>query len=116
MAVRPRLLDAVRDFTVEELRGDAPWGWVYMTLHGHYLDHLGVLEPWAGSLRARQADGDPFTDDPRAMDHADFVAQVRHGKSARESAGPCFSQCSKSFDVATASLGTLWLYCVYMST
>lgn len=75
MAVRPRLLDAVRDFTVEELRGDAPWGWVYMTLHGHYLDHLGVLEPWAGSLRARQADGDPFTDDPRAMDHADFVAQ-----------------------------------------
>ena len=42
------------------------WGWVYMTLHGHYLDHLAVIEPWADALRARQADGDPFADDPRA--------------------------------------------------
>lgn len=72
---RPRLLDAARRFSIAEIREDAPWGWVYMTLHGHYLDHLAVIEPWADALRIRQADGDPFLDDPRAVDHADFRAQ-----------------------------------------
>ncbi len=28
-------------------RGD----WVYATLHGHYLDHLAVIEPWTDELR-----------------------------------------------------------------
>jgi hypothetical protein len=42
MAARPRLLGAVHRFTVEELRGDASWGWMYMTLHGHYLGELVV--------------------------------------------------------------------------
>ncbi len=72
---RPRLLDAARRFSTAEIREDAPWGWVYMTLHGHYLDHLAVIEPWADALRIRQVDGDPFLDDPRAVDHADFRAQ-----------------------------------------
>ena len=46
------------------IRGDAAWGWVYLTLHGHYLDHLGVIEPWTDALRVRQIDGDPFVDGP----------------------------------------------------
>ena len=30
-----------------------------MTLHGHQLDHLGLIEPWADRLRERQVEGDP---------------------------------------------------------
>ncbi len=62
------------------LRGDDAWGWVYMTLHGHQLDHLGVVEPWADRLRERQAEGDPFGPDPMigtadaAADQAAFWA------------------------------------------
>jgi hypothetical protein len=76
MAARPRLLGAVHRFTVEELRGDASWGWMYMTLHGHYLDHLGVIEPWADDLRVRQVDGDPFRIDPRVASHAEFATEA----------------------------------------
>ena len=64
-----------RPLSPTAIREDAAWGWVYMTLHGHYLDHLAVIEPWAATLRARQADGDPFVADPRAVDHAAFAAQ-----------------------------------------
>ena len=35
-----------------------------MTLHGHYLDHLTIIEPWADRLRDRQVDGDPFIAHP----------------------------------------------------
>jgi DinB superfamily len=75
VAARPHLLVACHAFPDAVLRGDAAWGWVYMTLHGHYLDHLGVIEPWADALRGRQTDGDPFVDDPRAVDHAAFHAE-----------------------------------------
>ena len=74
-AARPRLLDLAHRLTAETIREDEPWGWVYMTLHGHYLDHLAVIEPWTEELRRRQVDGDPFVADPRALDHAGFVAQ-----------------------------------------
>ena len=74
-AARPRLLALVRRLPAATIRGDAPWGWVYMVLHGHYLDHLAVVEPWTTVLRDRQIDGDPFVADPRAADHAGFVAQ-----------------------------------------
>ena len=30
-----RLLEAAHRLTLEQLRGDDAWGWVYMTLHGH---------------------------------------------------------------------------------
>ena len=46
-----------------------------MVLHGHYLDHLAVIEPWTDAAPARQVDGDPFVADPRAADHAGFRAQ-----------------------------------------
>lgn len=62
---RDRLLTLVRRLTSDTIRSDLAWGWVYMVLHGHQLDHLGVLEPWATSLRRRQAEGDPFLADPR---------------------------------------------------
>jgi hypothetical protein len=72
---RARLLDVARRLTPETIRLDEPWGWVYMTLHGHYLDHLAAIEPWSDELRHRQVDGDPFVADPRASDHAGFAAQ-----------------------------------------
>jgi hypothetical protein len=75
VAARPRLLAAVQRLPSTTIRSDAAWGWVYSTLHGHYLDHLSVVEPWTGELRVRQTDGDPFVADPRAADEADFRAQ-----------------------------------------
>jgi hypothetical protein len=74
-AARPRLLAAARPLPAETIRGHEAWGWVYFVLHGHYLDHLAVIEPWTETLRARQVDGDPFVADPRAADHAGFRAQ-----------------------------------------
>ena len=53
---RPRLLELARRFSPEEIRGDQPWSWLYMTLHGHYLDHLVVIEPWTTDLR-RSSEG-----------------------------------------------------------
>ena len=47
--------------------GDAAWGWVYNVLHGHDLDHLRVIEPWADTLRARQAQNDPFGGHPEPL-------------------------------------------------
>jgi hypothetical protein len=75
-AARPRLLDAAHRLSLDDLRGDDAWGWVYMTLHGHYLDHLTVIEPWAARLRDRQVDGDPFLADPRPADHAGLAADI----------------------------------------
>jgi Mycothiol maleylpyruvate isomerase N-terminal domain. len=74
-ASRRDLLAQVRRLTDDQVRGDEPWVWVYMTLHGHYLDHLGIVEAWADTLQVRQVDGDPFVPDPRPADHAGFVAQ-----------------------------------------
>ena len=62
---RSRLLETARRLSTDTIRSDDAWGWVYMVLHGHYLDHLAVIEPWVRILRARQADGDPFAEDPR---------------------------------------------------
>ena len=74
-AARPRLVELARRLSPIELRSDAAWSWVYLALHGHYLDHLAVIEPWTTTLRARQVEGDPFVSDPRAADHAGFLAQ-----------------------------------------
>jgi len=64
-AARRELLKLARCLPAESIRGDDAWGWVYMVLHGHVLDHLGVVGPWADRLRARQAQGEPFLADPR---------------------------------------------------
>jgi hypothetical protein len=58
-----RLVALVRRLALPTIRSDAAWGWVYLVLHGHVLDHLGVLEPWADQLRVRQVEGDPFAVD-----------------------------------------------------
>jgi hypothetical protein len=60
-----RLVEAAASLPPEVIRSDVAWGWIYYVLHGHRLDHLGVLEPWAARLRARQADCDPFGPDPQ---------------------------------------------------
>lgn len=61
---RLHLLDMLRPVPLQTIRSDAAWGWVYNVLHGHAIDHLRVLEPWADRLRARQAENDPFGPDP----------------------------------------------------
>jgi hypothetical protein len=75
-AARPRLLGAARGLSMDVIRGDEAWGWIYMTLHGHYLDHLSVIGPWTDALVHRQVDGDPFVADPRPVDHAGFAADA----------------------------------------
>ena len=72
---RAALLDVARELPLETIRADEAWGWVYLALHGHRLDHLVVLEPWSDALRRRQADGDPFVDDPRPTTLPEFWAE-----------------------------------------
>jgi hypothetical protein len=64
-STRERLLPVAHRLPLTTIRSDEVWGWVYLVLHGHYLDHLTVIEPWAARLRPRQIEGDPFSDDPR---------------------------------------------------
>jgi hypothetical protein len=61
---RRRLLDRAVTLPLATIRSDAAWGWVYNILHGHAVDHLRVLEPWADHLRARQVENDPLGPDP----------------------------------------------------
>jgi hypothetical protein len=62
-----RALAVARQLPGEEIRSDAAWGWVHQVLHGHELDHLTVLEPWADVLRRRQIGNDPFGRDPQPL-------------------------------------------------
>jgi len=75
-ASHDRLLALSNRFSDAEIRRDDAWGWVYMSLHGHQLDHLGILEPWADRLRERQVEGDPFGSDP-ALGSGDAGADRR---------------------------------------
>jgi hypothetical protein len=61
-----RLVAIVREVPLDTVRTDEVWGWVYLVLHGHYVDHLTVIEPWVARVRPRQVEGDPFLEDPRA--------------------------------------------------
>lgn len=72
---REAILAEAHRLAPEAIRADDAWGWVYQVIHGHYVDHLAVVEPWAEALRRRQIDGDPFVDDPRPDDHVGFRAQ-----------------------------------------
>jgi hypothetical protein len=62
-----RALAVAQRLPLETIRSDAAWGWVHQVLHGHELDHLTVLEPWADALRARQIRNDPFGEDPQPV-------------------------------------------------
>ena len=64
---RETYLPIARPLDLAVIRSDAAWGWVYNVLHGHDLDHLRVIEPWADSLRARQAQNDPFGVEPQPL-------------------------------------------------
>ena len=64
IAATDQLSALARQLKPDILRGDDAWGWVYMTLHGHQLDHLGLVEAWTDRLRERQVEGDPFGPDP----------------------------------------------------
>ncbi len=74
-AARTAILAEAHRLSAAQIRSDSAWGWIYQVLHGHYLDHLVVIEPWTTALRGRQIDGDPFVEDPRPVDHAAFRAR-----------------------------------------
>lgn len=65
VAAHDRVLALARRLPPDTIRSDAAWGWVHQVLHGHELDHLTVLEPWADMLRTRQIGNDPFGPDPQ---------------------------------------------------
>jgi hypothetical protein len=52
-SARSRLLELAHRLGAETVRADPAWDWVYAALHGHYLDHLAVIEPWTDELRRR---------------------------------------------------------------
>ena len=52
---RGRMLPVAHRLTAETIREEPAWSWVYPALHGHYLDHLLVIEPWTDELRRRAA-------------------------------------------------------------
>jgi hypothetical protein len=70
-----QVLGVARQLDPAIIRSDAAWGWVHQVLHGHELDHLTVLEPWADALRVRQIGNDPFGPDPQPS-RADPAAGV----------------------------------------
>jgi hypothetical protein len=67
IVARERVLAVAHQLPAETIRTDAAWGWVHQILHGHALDHLAVVEPWADALRQRQARNDPFGPDPQPV-------------------------------------------------
>lgn len=71
------LLPVARRLPLATIHTDAAWGWVYSILHGHSIDHLRVLEPWADRLRARQVENDPFGPDPQPLASDLPAAKVR---------------------------------------
>ena len=77
VAAHAGYLPVARGLDPAVIRSDAAWGWVYNVLHGHDLDHLRVIEPWAESLRARQAQNDPFEGDPQPL-----PSELEGGKAA----------------------------------
>jgi len=50
-AARASLIEVAQRLSPETIRSDDGWDWVYPALHGHYLDHLAVIEPWTAELR-----------------------------------------------------------------
>ena len=66
-AAHERVAAIAKRLPLETIRSDAAWGWVHQVLHGHALDHLTVLEPWADALRERQTGNDPFGPDPQPV-------------------------------------------------
>jgi hypothetical protein len=66
-----------RQLPEDTIRSDAAWGWVHLVLHGHAIDHLNVIEPWADQLRVRQVGNDPFGPDSQPTRRALPEAKAR---------------------------------------
>jgi hypothetical protein len=49
---RDLLLANAHRLGLDTIRTDNAWEWVYLALHGHYLDHLAIIEPWVDRLRS----------------------------------------------------------------
>ncbi len=52
-ASRARLLAIARTLPLEVVRSDEAWEWVFMTLHGHIVDHLPILDEAARAAAQR---------------------------------------------------------------
>ena len=98
------LLAVARRLPLEVIRGDDGWGWVYLTLHGHQLDHLAILEPWSEALRERQAQNDPFVPDPRPAS-GDDGADVASFWAAESSAMAIWDSLVRSVPLARWTAG-----------
>jgi hypothetical protein len=46
-----RLLEVASRVPSDVLAGEDVFPWVFFVLHGHVIDHLGVIEPWVARLR-----------------------------------------------------------------
>jgi hypothetical protein len=86
-----RVLELARQLPGDTIRSDAAWGWVHQVLHGHALDHLAVLEPWADALRDRQVRNDPFGPDPQPV-RATLAADVARFWATAASVGTAFDR------------------------
>jgi hypothetical protein len=73
VAGRREMRVAAAGLPLATIYSDAAWGWIYSVLHGHSIDHLRILEPWADHLRVRQVQNDPFGLDPQPS-ASDLVA------------------------------------------
>lgn len=50
---RARLLAIARTLPLDVVRSDEAWEWLFMTLHGHAVDHLAILDEAARSASPR---------------------------------------------------------------
>jgi hypothetical protein len=90
-AAHDRVLAVATRLRPETIRSDAAWGWVHQVLHGHEIDHLAVLEPWADALRTRQIGNDPFGPDPQPR-RATLAADLRHFWETAASVAAAFAE------------------------
>lgn len=96
-----RVLAVARRLPLSVVRSDAAWGWVHQVLHGHEIDHLAVLEPWADALRTRQIGNDPFGADPQPT-RADLDAGIARFWTSADSVLAAFDE------LLTSTAGDVW--------
>ena len=111
LAAHERVVAIARTVPLATIRSDAAWGWVHQVLHGHAIDHLTVLEPWADALRERQTRNDPFGPDPQPV-RASLVAGKERFWATADSALADFGllMAATPDDAWSAPAGTPWAF------
>jgi hypothetical protein len=111
LAAHDRVVAIARTLPMATIRSDAAWGWVHQVLHGHAIDHLTVLEPWAAALRERQTRNDPFGPDPQPV-RADLAASIERFWVSADSILTAFDELTASVpdDAWAAPTGEPWTF------